>query len=341
MFPFKYTPCKSEAERWRSQARSVGIPRAAKNRLAWIIHHREHNNARLTCRHFGIKPKTFYKWKNRFDEKNLNTLENRSCKPQTARQTKRSSEQEIRMIALRKEFIRLGAKKLAKIYESRFGEFISAYQFESVIKKYNLYYDAKKNKRIQKRRRNPLKKKLAIHYNEKKKPFRICEVDTVELYWKGMKVYVLTAIDRLSRVAFARAYASHSSKAAADFLKRMQLLVGSKFAVVPDNGSEFHGEFLKAAAELKLDLYWARVRQPKDKPQVERFNRTLQEEFVALGNNHISIKKFNQRMTKWLIHYNFERPHQSLGYLPPLVWIVKFYPKVLPMYPVHTLSLQF
>ncbi|MFH1546292.1 MAG: integrase core domain-containing protein, partial [Patescibacteria group bacterium] len=71
-------------------------------------------------------------------------------------------------------------------------------------------------------------------------------------------------------------------------------------------------------------------------PQVERFNRTIQEEFVALGNNHISIKKFNQRMTKWLIHYNFERPHQSLGYLPPLEWVVKYYPKVLPMYPVHT-----
>ncbi|MFH1546125.1 MAG: integrase core domain-containing protein, partial [Patescibacteria group bacterium] len=46
--------------------------------------------------------------------------------------------------------------------------------------------------------------------------------------------------------------------------------------------------------------------------------------------------KFNQRMTKWLIHYNFERPHQSLGYLPPLEWVVKYYPKVLPMYPVHT-----
>ena len=336
MFPFKYKLCKSEVERWRSQAQNIGLSRTAKSRLEWIIHHQEHNNARLTCRHFGIKPKTFYKWKNLFDEKNLRTLEDRSRKPETVRQTKRTLEQEIQMVALRKEFIRLGAKKLARIYESRFGEFISAYQFESIIKKYQLYYDPRRNKLIQKKRRNPFKKRLAIHYNGKKKPFKICEIDTVVFHWKGMKVYILTAIDRLSRVAFARAYTSHSSRAAADFLKRMQLLVGGKFAVVPDNGSEFHGEFLKAADELELPLYWARVRQPKDKPQVERFNRTLQEEFVALGNNHISIKKFNQRMTKWLIHYNFERPHQSLRYLPPLVWIAKFYPRVLPMYPVHT-----
>jgi hypothetical protein len=336
MFPFKYKLCKSETERWRSQARSVGLSHTAKNRLEWIIHHQEYNNARLTCRHFGIKPRTFYKWKNLFDEKNLRTLEDRSRKPEAVRQTKRTPEQEIQMIALRKEFIRLGAKKLAKIYESRFGKFISAYQFESVIKKYRLYYNPQKNERARKKRRNSVKKLRITNYHPKKKPFKLFEVDTIVLHWCGVKVYILTAIDRLTRVAFSRAYSSHSSRAAADFLKRLRMLVGDEFAVVPDNGSEFHGEFLKAAKEMQLTVAFARVRQPKDKPQVERFNRTLQDEFIALGNNHISVPELNRRMTKWLVHYNFERPHQSLRYLAPLPWLVKFYPRVLPMYPVHT-----
>lgn len=47
----------------------------AKRRLRWIEHYEKYRNARLTCRHFGISPDTFYLWKKRFDRKNPATLE--------------------------------------------------------------------------------------------------------------------------------------------------------------------------------------------------------------------------------------------------------------------------
>ncbi|MBI5230139.1 MAG: transposase [Candidatus Magasanikbacteria bacterium] len=44
---------------------------------------------------------------------------------------------------------------------------------------------------------------------------------------------------------------------------------------------------------------------------------------------------FNIKLTEWLIHYNFERPHQTLDYMPPINFTYKYH-NVLPMYPSST-----
>lgn len=47
-----------------------------KQRLEWFDHYLKNGkNARLTCRHFGISPDTFYRWKRRYDPNNLSSLE--------------------------------------------------------------------------------------------------------------------------------------------------------------------------------------------------------------------------------------------------------------------------
>ncbi|MBI5229946.1 MAG: transposase [Candidatus Magasanikbacteria bacterium] len=43
----------------------------------------------------------------------------------------------------------------------------------------------------------------------------------------------------------------------------------------------------------------------------------------------------NIKLTEWLIHYNFERPHQTLDYMPPINFTYKYH-NVLPMYPSST-----
>jgi transposase InsO family protein len=343
-FPFKYTACQTGAQRLREQARSVGLTRAARHRLEWLIHAKEGGNVRATCRHFGIAPKVFYFWQQRFCESNLVTLECRSSKPRTVRQTRRTNLEETQMIQLRQAHIRESAKKLSVRYAKLHPDErqLSAYQFACVIEKYRLYFNPAANTKLQLRRKRSAKKLRITQFSPKRKPFKLFEIDTVVLFWGSVKVYLITAIDRVSRVAFARMYTSHGSRAAADFLKRLTYLVGNTdFALVPDNGSEFHGEFIKAAREFKITLAYARPNTPKDKPQVERFNRTIQEEFIALGNSCLSVEEFNRRLTRWLIDYNMYRPHQSLRYLSPLEWVVKYYPRVLPMYPVHTRACLF
>lgn len=65
---------------------------------------------------------------------------------------------------------------------------------------------------------------------------------------------------------------------------------------------------------------------------LERFNRTIQEEFVNQGNFDLDTERFNKAMTEWLIKHNFKRPHQALGYIAPINFQVKHL-KVLPMCP--------
>ena len=77
------------------------------------------------------------------------------------------------------------------------------------------------------------------------------------------------------------------------------------------------------------------AKTPTDNPFDERFNRTLREEFIQLGNLISDCDIFNQRLTEWLIEYNFKRPHQSLGYETPIGFHYKYH-KVLPMYPSST-----
>lgn len=102
-----------------------------------------------------------------------------------------------------------------------------------------------------------------------------------------------------------------------------------------DNGSEFQGEFEKESNKLKIGSYFNRIKSPDDNPHNERFNRTLKEEFIQLGNFTPNLIEFNKRLTEWLIEYNFRRPHHALGYLPPINFHFKYH-KVLPRYPSYT-----
>lgn len=66
------------------------LSRDAKQRLKWMEYFKKYRNVRLTCRHFGISPDTFYLWRKRFDPQNLLTLEDdwKNRKPHMVRKPK-------------------------------------------------------------------------------------------------------------------------------------------------------------------------------------------------------------------------------------------------------------
>ena len=61
-----------------------------------------------------------------------------------------------------------------------------------------------------------------------------------------------------------------------------------------------------------------------DNTVCERFNRTLNEEFIQLGNSTSDIEIFNTKLTDWLVEYNFRRPHQNLDYMTPIGFTQKY-----------------
>ena len=334
--PFKLL---DEHERWRKVASILKITKEGKKRLGWIIYARDGHSIEQTVRHFGISRKTFHKWFREFDPDNLYSLkrlEDRSKAPLHVRCIQLSPDEVRNIVALRKRYPYYGKRKLAIRYKEIHGKFMSSWHIQQVVQDKKLYLKPAKTKRTSAKRKRSLalgaKKKTIelvakLPQYRKRAGFIIC-LDTITVHWDGVRRYFFTAIDKYGKVAFARMYASKNTLNSADFLRRLWYLLDGKLPRVGhDNGSEFGKHFKTTCLELGIEQYYSRVRTPKDNPENERFNRTLQTEFLYQGNMHPDVAITNQKLTEWLIEYNFERPHESLGYQAPLKR-----PKLSPMY---------
>jgi transposase InsO family protein len=326
-------------DRLRRQATMIGLSRAAKLRLEWILHYEATGRqATFTARHFGIARKTFYHWHQRFDDRQLRSLEDHSRRPVHRRQRTYTALQYERVILLRKAHLRYGKMKLWVLYRQQYPQdtTISTWKIQCIVQRSGLYYHPKRQQRINRKRvRSVKRKQITMLQRKPVRGFLLC-LDTIVRYHQSQKRYIVTAIDKYSKLAYARMYASHSSRATQDFLYRLHYLLDGKIQnIQTDNGSEFKKHFDATLAHWNIPHYHSRIKTPKDNPDNERFNRTLEEEFIQLGNMTTDLTEFNRRLTDWLIEYNAKRPHQTLGYSTPLNFHYKYH-KVLPMYPSST-----
>ncbi len=331
-------PTLDRATRLRKVADLLALSKPAKTRLEWLLWYEANGrNVLATCRRFGISPKTFYKWRKVFRDDHLRSLEDRPKAPKARRTRELPREVELRIVALKREHIRYGKVKIATLYATRYGEPVSTWKVQKVIEAHRLYYHPAKQARVnRKRQRSGQRKKITELKTRPFPGFLLC-LDTIVLYWGGLKRYLFTAVDKHAKVAFARMYTTKSTINSRDFLARLRYLLDGGIANVGhDNGSEFQGDFAKACRRLGIPQYHSRIKTPKDNATNERFNRTLQEEFIQLGNMGTDTTDFNHRLTEWLVEYNFHRPHQSLDYLSPMQFIQRYHPS-LPMYPSSTL----
>ncbi len=342
---FKRKPIKlgSRYDRWRIVAKYQKVSRKALLRLEWIIYYetKAKYNALQTCRHFGIPPKTLYKFLNRFDSADMSTLEDLSRAPRHVRQKEITPEQEQRVITLRKQYMSYGKEKIRAEYNALYGEDVSDHKILYTIQKHQLYPNKKDIEKLRQKRAHNRRKLSVVKLKETRQRNRsalgfLVQTDTIVLHLFGLKRYIVTAIDRFGKIAYARVYKNHSSYSAADFLKRLHYLLDKQIVnIQTDNGSEFAKDFERACDKLSIAHYFSRTRTPKDNAVIERFNRTLQEEWLNHGNFYADIDVFNSKLTEWLIEYNFHRRHRSLDNLSPIDYCIKT-GRVLPMYSTHT-----
>jgi transposase InsO family protein len=323
----------SEWARIRATGKKIGLPREARKRLEWIIWYETFGecNARATCRHFGISPKVFYYWRKRFFNGSLYDLQDLSHRPYRTRASELSSLQIGRIVQLRRQYMCYSKMKLAILYREEYNEPISTWKIQRVIQEFKLYPNRKKAESIARKRKRAWQKKRITELGKVNHAGFLFCIDTIVRHIDGQHCYIFTAIDRYSRFAFAHAYSHHSSAAAADFLRKLHEIVEGKVVnIQTDNGSEFHLHFAQAAKELGIQHWWSRVRTPKDNAVCERFNRTLQEEFIGQGNAISNVHHFNKKLIDWIIEYDFHRPHAALNYKRPIE--LAAHREVLPIY---------
>ena len=157
-------------------------------------------------------------------------------------------------------------------------------------------------------------------------PGHCVALDTIERFIHGCRRYVITFEDLYSRFAFAWSTTSHASKAAEEFFRFCQMVFPVPFEyVLTDNGSEFKKHFAERLSELHLTHYHTYPKTPKMNAHCERFNRTIQEEFVDYhAHALLEPAKFNVILMEYLVWFNTERPHYALELQSPLQFLLQW-----------------
>lgn len=304
-------------------SRLLDISQKAKQRLKWFDYYHSHGrNARLTCRHFGISPDTFYRWKRRFKPGLLGTLESSSTRPTSVRQSRVPYDTIMQIIRLRKQDMALSKYKIASLLIRDHGIQLSASSIGRILAQRGLIEEARLIKGIKRRKRVnwkiPRNRITAEH--RYKSPGHLVQVDTKHLIILGRTFYQFIAVDCFTRIGYSRIYSGSTTTNGKDFIVNLLLAFPFKVdAIQTDNGHEFLLHFHRECIKRGIAHFFSRPRTPTDNSMVERIIQTTEYELWLFDETMIPDTIYlNRRISEWFGRYNTYRPHQSLNYLTPM-----------------------
>ena len=142
---------------------------------------------------------------------------------------------------------------------------------------------------------------------------------------KGVgRIYLQAIVDTFSSFAFGKLYTSKRQETTADVLYDRVLPYYQSHglpveAILTDNGTEYKGRPMIHLYEIFLDLNdiehrTTKVGNPRTNGFVERFNRTVLDEFFRTAFRkklYESVTALQEDLDDWLDHYNNHRPHRG------------------------------
>lgn len=135
--------------------------------------------------------------------------------------------------------------------------------------------------------------------------------------------YVHAAVDDHSRLAYAEVLPDERGATAAAFLTRAHAWFAAHGVtmqrVLSDNAKAYRisGVFRAACVDLGVAQRFIRPARPQTNGKVERFNRTLAEEW-AYARPYRTNDDRTAALDNWLHTYNHHRAHTALGGHPPI-----------------------
>lgn len=309
--------------------RIVALSREAKQRLSWMDWYHSHKqNARLTCRHFGISPDTFYRWKNRYNWGDLSTLEDDKTTrtPKNLRKPQTDRDLVLKIKELRESYPRWGKKKIWKLLAregwhtsiSTVGRTIERLRTRGILKE-----PAIVTARLAGQKRKRKNKRLYALPRDwdylVRHPGDLVQIDTVyvNLPW-GQTRYQFTANDYMAKHTARCAASTISSRSAKKILYNIEQRFPYRIkAIQIDGGSEFKAEFERECQRKNIILFVLPKKSPKLNGVVERMQRTSKEEIYDIKPIPLTLEEHNELLEKEDYIYNHIRPHDSLDLLTP------------------------
>ncbi len=309
-------------------------------------------NVSAACRQRGVSRSQFYEYKRRFQAQGIEGLKDL---PPIAKRHPQTTPKEVvdKIINLSLQHPSYGCNRLESLIKAQ-GHSISAITIQKILDRNGmgtrydrwLKLEEKNSKNSFKltgeqvafiEKQNPCFRERHV---ESHKPGELLNQDTFYVgHLKGVgKVYLHAVVDTWSSYAFGFLHTSKQPEAAVavfhndviPFYKKWNLDIGN---ILTDNGREFCG-MDSHPYELYLQLNdikhrTTRVRRPQTNGFIERFNRTVLDEFLRIKfreKMYVSVEQLQRDLDIWLKHYNEERPH--LGYRnmgrKPLETILKY-----------------
>lgn len=307
----------------------------AQERMKIINFYQEHGG-KATKEAFGADRKVISQWRKRLREGkgSLASLIPKSTRPRQVRRSTISAEIIDFIENLRKKRPRIGKEKIKPLldkYCQKEGiETVSESTIGNIIRRRNFFFQKESrvyhnpnHKWAQKKAKK--KRKLRTKHPIRPQHFGHIVADTVQRVNDGIKDYLYSAIDAKLKFALTIPYKRLTSRNMVDFYERFKSVYPWKiFSWQCDNGAENLGEFEKRLKPDGIIQIFSYPRCPKINTFIERYNRTVQEEFVDYHLDIIHNKKlFCQELADYLIFYNTERPHKSLDLKSPMEYLVE------------------
>jgi transposase InsO family protein len=309
----------------------------ARQRLSVLQLAQELGNVAKACKQAGMDRTSFYEWKRRFQTHGLAGLKDL---PPVAKTQPLATPPEVqeRILELALQHPTRGCNFLSDQLALE-GVSVSAQTVQSILNKHDLRSRYARLLALEERvlqqqieltpelaaqieKANPV---FAERHVESSRPGELLCQDTFYVgTFKGVgKVYLHTVVDTFGSYAFAVLGTSKQPEWAVSvlyndalpFYQEHRLSVG---AVLTDNGKEFCGtethpyELFLSFSDIEHRR--TRVRSPKTNGFVERFHRTVLDEFfrVQLRQTFYErLEALQADLDQWLKYYNRERPHQG------------------------------
>jgi transposase InsO family protein len=308
--------------------------RIASYKYSVLQHARENKNVTSTCKLFSLTRTTYYEWLRRFNQFGyLGLLDRQRSKPKMPNQIKPDFEMIIDNYVM--NYPTHGPRRIANELKA-IGTIISETGIYHVLRRKGLNHRLDRLFYAQEHSDNPIITERYLREVEKKQETHIkayypgylfCQDTFYVGTIKGLgRIYQQTGMDAYSNFGFAKVYLNKKVGSAIDFVKTKALPVYDLFGIpldriLTDHGKEYTTHWKNGKHDYEQFLAEHGIRHSKIKPRtpksngiVERFNRTLLEEFyqiAMLKTVYTSLGQLQDDLDRFIDYYNFQRTNQG------------------------------